>query len=57
MKNIKLDNAIKKVTQELMTMPREEFMAELEKHRNGDIARILLYSGAVEVMKLGLEKK
>lgn len=39
--------ALKKVREKLSALSREEFMQELEKHKDGDIAKILMESGAL----------
>ena len=39
--------AINKVFDELMAMPREELLEKLDKQTDGDIAELLLYSGAI----------
>lgn len=43
----KFDEAVRKVCEELCAMPEEEFYAELEKHKDGDIAQILRETGAI----------
>ena len=45
--NDKMREAMNDVFEELMAMPREEFLEELDKHSDGDITRILEYSGAI----------
>lgn len=47
--NDEMRAAMDKVFEELMAMPRDEFLEELEKHGDGDITRILIYSGAFEI--------
>ena len=37
-----LRDALKRVEKDLATLTDEEFRAELEKHKDGDIAKILL---------------
>ncbi len=49
------EQAIQEVLAELKAMPREELLALLEKHKDGDIALMLQESGALEV--LDREKK
>ena len=39
---MKLQEAIKIIAQELNEMSREDFIKELEKHKDGDIAKALL---------------
>jgi len=42
--------AIKRVFEKLMALSKEEFYAELEKHKDGDIAQILIKSGAIDII-------
>ena len=42
-----MDKAINEVYQKLSIMQPEEFRKKLEQHKNGDIAKIILYSGAL----------
>ena len=45
----KMKKAIDVVFEKLLAMPRTQFLNELEQRGNGDIASILLYTGAFEV--------
>lgn len=47
--NKKLDEAIKQVFEELNSMSKQELEAEIEKHKDGDFAKILLESGAAHL--------
>ena len=44
--NDKMRAAMNATFEKLMAMPREEFLKEFEKQSEGDIAKILMYSGA-----------
>ena len=44
---MELSDAIKKVSEELSAMPDKEFFAELEKHKDGDIAKILIEANTI----------
>ena len=46
--NDKMRKVIDEVFAELKAMPREEFLKEFEKHSEGDIAKILKETGAIE---------
>lgn len=53
----KFDEAVKKVTEEIMAMSDEEFNAELEKHEDGDIAQFLLETGAIKLIMEELKER
>ena len=55
MKNDKLEKAIYRVYEDLSNLPDEEFQQELEKHEDGDIANILLYTNALDVGEIESE--
>jgi hypothetical protein len=48
MRNI--NKVIDKVYNDLLSMSDDEFQLELSKHRNGDISKILLESGAIKFL-------
>ena len=45
-----LKKALDKVCKKYETMTQEEFNREIEEHKNGDIARILIETGKAEMM-------
>lgn len=49
--------ALQRTFDRLNAMSNEELRAELEKHKNGDIAQTLLESGFAEVHRPKLESK
>jgi len=51
--NKKLEDAINKTFNKLKAMSKEELKKHLDEHGNGDIAKILIESGALEVRKNG----
>lgn len=44
----RFEKAVKKVFNRLISMDTEEFRSELERHKNGDISRILLETDGLE---------
>ena len=51
--NKKIEDAIDKVFNKLMAMPKDKLRKLLDEHGDGDIAKILIESGALEVRKNG----
>lgn len=49
--------AAKKVCNELLAMSPEELKAEIEAHKDGDFARMLLESGAIDLMMEDMKKE
>jgi ketosteroid isomerase-like protein len=52
-----LKAAIKKVFNKIASMSDKEFKEALKEHQDGDIARIMLESGALEQMDIDTLKK
>jgi hypothetical protein len=42
------EEAIQKVLEELKAMPKEQLLAEIEKHKDGEWAKLLENSGAFD---------
>lgn len=53
MNSEKMKKAIEKVFEELSDMSKEEFKREFEKHKSGDIAEIILETGALRGVDFG----
>ena len=51
----KLNQALNEVANDIMKLSKEEFDRELENHADGDIAKIMLESGALEVSEIELK--
>ena len=49
--NEDLRKAIKAVVTELLQLDPDELKRRLEKHKNGDITKILIETGAIELRK------
>ncbi len=55
MSNEKFYEAIKSVSEDLCSLSKSDFDKELESHKDGDIARFLLETGALEVGEIEAE--
>ena len=54
--NKKMDNAMRKATKKLLKMPRKKFMKMLDKHKDGDIAKIALEHLKAKELELATKK-
>ena len=52
MNSKKVNKAIEAAFKKSMAMPEDQLRQELEKHKNGDIAKMLLYSGFFEAREM-----
>ncbi len=48
--------ALERVKKRLLALSPEELRRQVEKHRDGDIAKILRHSGFFEARKMGAKK-
>ena len=55
MKKAELKAALDLISKKIALMTDVEFRAELEKHKDGDIARIIRYSRMLDVHERGVE--
>ena len=53
MNSRKMNEAIERTYKKLSSMPRDELMKLLEKHRNSDFSKMLLHSGMFEMRENG----
>jgi hypothetical protein len=53
----KMNKALDKIFKEIDAMSDEEFKVMIEKHKNGDIAKMLVYSGAMDVIMEDLKER
>jgi hypothetical protein len=53
----KFDEAVDEVVKEILAMTQEEFDAELEKHKDGDIAQFLMETGAINYIMEDINKR
>ena len=53
----RVSQSIQKVGEELLAMPREQLLAELESHKSGDIAQMMMETGAADLVLQDLKNK